>query len=178
MKGQGDHPEIRESVRKLCAEFPGEYWRTLDRTMTYPTQFVDTLAAAGFLAALIPEEHGGAGLPLSAAAAMLEEIQRAGCNGGACHAQRYVMGTVLRHGSAEQKAAYLPRIAAGELRLQAFGVTEPGSGTDTGSIKTFARRDGDPVFHRDADDALFICHDDPCGLFDRAARWNAPAIAR
>ena len=138
-----DYPEIRDAVRRLCADFPGEYWRALDRTMSYPTAFVTALAESGFLAALIPEEYGGSGQTLSAAAAILEEIQRAGCNGGACHAQMYIMGTLLRHGNAAQKAAYLPGIASGELRLQAFGVTEPTSGTDTTSIKTFARRDGD-----------------------------------
>ncbi|HEX2552191.1 MAG TPA: acyl-CoA dehydrogenase family protein [Microvirga sp.] len=137
------HAEIRDAVARLCADFPGEYWRRLDRAMEYPAEFVDALTRSGFLAALIPEEYGGAGLPLSAAAAILEEIQRAGCNGGACHAQMYVMGTLLRHGSDEQKARYLPPIASGELRLQAFGVTEPTSGTDTTSLKTFARRDGD-----------------------------------
>ncbi len=138
-----EHSEIRESVRKLCAQFPGEYWRKLDRAMAYPAEFVTALTKSGFLAALIPEQYGGAGLKLSAAAAILEEIQRAGCNGAACHAQMYIMGTLLRHGSAAQKAKYLPPIAAGELRLQAFGVTEPTSGTDTSSITTFARRDGD-----------------------------------
>ena len=138
-----DHREIRESVRKLCEGFPLEYWRKLDREMAYPSEFVAALGRAGFLAALIPEEHGGAGLTLSAAAAILEEIQHSGGNGAACHAQMYIMGTLLRHGSKAQKRAYLPRIASGELRLQAFGVTEPTSGTDTGSLKTFARRDGD-----------------------------------
>ena len=138
-----DHQEIREAVRKLCEGFPPEYWRKLDREMAYPSEFVAALGEAGFLAALIPEDHGGAGLPLSAAAAILEEIQHSGGNGGACHAQMYIMGTMLRHGSEAQKRAYLPRIASGELRLQAFGVTEPTSGTDTGSIKTFARREGD-----------------------------------
>ncbi|MBV8768139.1 MAG: acyl-CoA/acyl-ACP dehydrogenase [Hyphomicrobiales bacterium] len=138
-----DHREIRESVRKLCEGFPLEYWRKLDREMAYPSEFVAALGRAGFLAALIPEEHGGAGLTLSAAAAILEEIQHSGGNGAACHAQMYIMGTLLRHGSEAQKRAYLPRIASGELRLQAFGVTEPTSGTDTGSLKTFARRDGD-----------------------------------
>jgi acyl-CoA dehydrogenase len=137
------HAEIREAVRKLCEGFPGEYWRRLDREMAYPAAFVEALTRSGFLAALIPEEYGGAGLPLSAAAAILEEIQRAGCNGAACHAQMYIMGTLLRHGSEEQKQRYLPRIASGELRLQAFGVTEPTSGTDTTSLKTFARREGD-----------------------------------
>jgi acyl-CoA dehydrogenase len=140
---QEDYPEIRAEVAKLCAAFPGEYWRRLDRENAYPSAFVQALTEAGYLAALIPEEYGGSGLPLSAAAAILEEIQRAGCNGAACHAQIYVMGAVLRHGSEAQKRAYLPQIAAGELRLQAFGVTEPTSGTDTGSIKTFARREGD-----------------------------------
>ena len=138
-----DHQDIREAVHKLCEGFPAEYWRKLDREMTYPSEFVAALGRAGFLAALIPEEHGGAGLPLSAAAAILEEIQHSGGNGAACHAQMYIMGTLLRHGSETQKRAYLPRIASGELRLQAFGVTEPTSGTDTGSIKTNARREGD-----------------------------------
>ncbi|MBV9114290.1 MAG: acyl-CoA/acyl-ACP dehydrogenase [Hyphomicrobiales bacterium] len=138
-----DHQEIREAIRKLCEGFPLEYWRKLDREMAYPSEFVEALGRAGFLAALIPEEHGGAGLPLSAAAAILEEIQHSGGNGAACHAQMYIMGTLLRHGNEAQKRAYLPRIASGELRLQAFGVTEPTSGTDTGSLKTFARRDGD-----------------------------------
>jgi acyl-CoA dehydrogenase len=135
--------EIRVAVAKLCSAFPGEYWRKLDREMSYPAEFVRALTDAGYLSVLIPEEYGGAGLPLSAAAAVLEEIQRAGCNGSACHAQVYTMGTVLRHGTREQKAKWLPKIASGELRLQAFGVTEPTSGTDTSSIKTFARRDGD-----------------------------------
>src|SRR5204863_9090285 len=123
-------------------QFPGEYWRKLDREMVYPKAFVDALTEAGYLSVLIPEEYGGAGLKLSAAAAILEEIQRAGCNGGGCHAQMYTMGTLLRHGSDEQKAKWLPKIASGELRLQAFGVTEPTSGTDTTSLKTFAKRDG------------------------------------
>ena len=140
---QESHPEIREAVQKLCAKFPGEYWRKLDRDMAYPKAFVDALTEAGWLSALIPEEHGGAGLPLSAAAAVLEEVQRAGCNGGACHAQMYTMGTLLRHGSEAQKARYLPEIASGTLRLQAFGVTEPASGSDTGALKTTARLDGD-----------------------------------
>jgi len=135
--------EIRSSVAKLCEAFPGDYWRKLDREMAYPAAFVKALTEAGFLSVLIPEEYGGAGLPLSAAAAILEEVQRAGCNGSACHAQMYTMGTLLRHGSPEQKQTWLPKIAAGELRLQAFGVTEPTSGTDTSSIKTTARRDGD-----------------------------------
>ena len=138
-----DHSEIREAVTKLCAQFPGEYWRKLDREMAYPSAFVDALTTAGYLSVLIPEEYGGAGLKLSAAAAILEEIQRAGCNGGGCHAQMYTMGTLLRHGSDAQKSKWLPKIASGELRLQAFGVTEPTSGTDTSSLKTFAKRDGD-----------------------------------
>ncbi|HTJ65879.1 MAG TPA: acyl-CoA dehydrogenase family protein [Alphaproteobacteria bacterium] len=137
------HGDIRDSVRKLCLEFPGEYWRKADRENAYPTEFVQALTEAGYLAALIPEEYGGSGLPLAAAAAILEEIQRAGCNGAACHAQMYIMGALLRHGSDAQKAKYLPSIASGELRLQAFGVTEPTSGSDTGSLKTFAVRDGD-----------------------------------
>ena len=135
--------DIRDAVAKLCAQFPGEYWRKLDREMAYPKAFVDALTEAGYLSVLIPEEYGGSGLKLSAAMAILEEIQRAGCNGGGCHAQMYTMGTVLRHGSDEQKAKWLPKIASGELRLQAFGVTEPTSGTDTTSLKTTARRDGD-----------------------------------
>ncbi len=138
-----DHAEIRQSVRRLCESFPGEYWRALDRDGTYPLDFVRALTEAGFLAALIPEAYGGAGLRLSAAAAILEEVQRAGCNGAACHAQMYIMGALLRHGSEDQKRQWLPEIAAGRLRLQAFGVTEPTSGTDTTSIKTFARKDGD-----------------------------------
>jgi acyl-CoA dehydrogenase len=135
--------EIRIAVAKLCEAFPGEYWRKLDREMAYPADFVNALTEAGFLSVLIPEDYGGAGLPISAAAAILEEVQRAGCNGSACHAQMYTMGTVLRHGSPEQKAKWLPKIASGDLRMQAFGVTEPSSGTDTSSIKTFAKRDGD-----------------------------------
>src|SRR5437868_14104300 len=138
-----DYSDIRDAVGKLCAQFPGEYWRKLDREMAYPTAFVNALTEAGYLSVLIPEEYGGAGLKLSAATAILEEIHRAGCNAGACHAQMYTMGTLLRHGSEEQKAKWLPKIASGELRLQAFGVTEPTSGTDTSSLKTFARRDGD-----------------------------------
>ena len=141
--GEQDHAEIRAAVRKLCAGFPGEYWRKLDRERAYPAEFVAALTDSGFLAALIPEEYGGAGLPLSAAVAILEEIHHAGCSGAACHAQMYIMGTLLRHGGEEQKRRYLPAIASGALRLQAFGVTEPGSGTDTSSIRTFARREGD-----------------------------------
>jgi acyl-CoA dehydrogenase len=136
-------PEIREAVRRLCANFPGEYWQKLDRERAYPTEFVTALTEAGFLSVLIPEEFGGSGLGLSAATAVLEEIHRSGCNGGACHAQMYTMGTILKHGSEAQKQAYLPKVASGELRLQAFGVTEPTAGTDTTRIRTFARRDGD-----------------------------------
>ena len=138
-----DHPEIREEVSKLCARFPGEYWRKLDAERAYPTEFVQALTEAGYLGALIPEEYGGAGLPLSAAGAILEEIHRAGCNAAACHAQMYIMGTILRHGSQDQKKRYLPKIATGELRLQAFGVTEPTSGSDTTMLRTFAKREGD-----------------------------------
>jgi alkylation response protein AidB-like acyl-CoA dehydrogenase len=138
-----DHPEIRQAVSQLCARFPGEYWRGLDRDRTYPSAFVKALTEAGFLSVLIPEAYGGAGLGLDAAAAVLEEIHRSGGNGGACHAQIYTMGVVLRHGSPLQKARYLPGVASGEVRLQAFGVTEPGAGTDTTRIQTFARREGD-----------------------------------
>ncbi|MEM9199367.1 MAG: acyl-CoA dehydrogenase family protein [Pseudomonadota bacterium] len=134
---------IRDGVARLCAGFPGEYWRKLDRAQAYPTEFVQALTEAGYLGALIPEAYGGSGLPLRAAATILEEIHAQGGNAAACHAQMYTMGTVLRHGSEAQKAAYLPEIAAGSLRLQAFGVTEPGSGTDTLSLKTTARREGD-----------------------------------
>ncbi|MBS0223983.1 MAG: acyl-CoA/acyl-ACP dehydrogenase [Proteobacteria bacterium] len=132
------HPEIRDAVRALCLKFDGAYWRKLDRERGYPTEFVKALTEAGWLATLIPEEYGGAGLGISAAAAVLEEVQRAGCNGAACHAQMYTMGTVLRHGNAEQKQRYLPAIASGDLRLQAFGVTEPTSGTDTLALRTTA----------------------------------------
>jgi acyl-CoA dehydrogenase len=138
-----DYPEIRESVRRICADFPGSYWRELDEKEAYPSDFVQAMTAAGYLAALIPEAYGGAGLPLRAAGVVLEEIHACGGNAGATHAQMYTMGTVLRHGSAEQKAHYLPRIASGELRLQAFGVTEPTSGTDTTKLKTRAVREGD-----------------------------------
>jgi alkylation response protein AidB-like acyl-CoA dehydrogenase len=137
------HPEIREAVARLCAGFDGGYWRDLDARTAYPTEFVAALTEAGFLGAMIPQGHGGSGLPLSAAVAILEEIHRAGCNAAAAHAQMYTMGTLLRHGSEAQKAKWLPDIAAGRLRLQAFGVTEPGSGTDTLSLATTARRDGD-----------------------------------
>src|SRR6202000_2749942 len=142
MTGDESFPDIRASVRKLCAGFAGEYWRRLDRAREYPTEFVSALTKAGFLSVLIPEEFGGSGLGLGAACGGVEEIPRSGANGGACHAQMYTMGTILRHGSAEQKQKYLPKIASGELRLQAFGVTEPTSGTDTTRIRTFAKRDG------------------------------------
>jgi acyl-CoA dehydrogenase len=137
---------IRAAVRALCAGFPGEYWRKLERERAYPTEFVEALTQAGFLAALIPEEYGGSGLTMSSAIAIMEEIQAAGCNGAACHAQMYTMGTVLRHGNADQKSRYLPKIASGELRLQAFGVTEPTSGTDTLALRTTAVRDGDDCY--------------------------------
>ncbi|MGB3378064.1 MAG: acyl-CoA dehydrogenase family protein, partial [Allopontixanthobacter sediminis] len=131
-----DVTEIRRAVRALCEEFPGEYWRAKDRARDYPAEFVDALTRAGFLAALIPEEFGGSGLKLDAAAVIMEEIQASGCNGGAAHAQMYIMNTLLRYGSDAQKAEYLSRIASGELRLQAFGVSEPASGTDTLSLRT------------------------------------------
>lgn len=143
MQEREDLAEIRRAVRALCEEFPGEYWREKDRHRAYPGEFVDALTRAGFLAALIPEEYGGSGLKLDSAAVIMEEIQAAGCNGAAAHAQMYVMNTLLRYGSEEQKRTYLPGIAAGELRLQAFGVSEPTSGTDTLSLKTRAVRDGD-----------------------------------
>ncbi len=169
-----NHQDIRDAVAKLCEGFPGEYWRKLDREMAYPTEFVQALTEAGYLGALIPEEYGGAGLPLSAAAAILEEIQRAGCNAGACHAQMYIMGTLLRHGSDAQKQHYLPQIATGELRLQAFGVTEPTSGTDTTSLKTTARARGRPLRRQRPEDL-----DQPRRAFrpDAAARPHHAARA-
>jgi hypothetical protein len=135
--------DIRDGVRALCARFPGEYWRQKDRERAYPGEFVAALTEAGYLGCLIPEQYGGSGLGISAAAAILEEIHKSGCNGAACHAQMYTMGTVLRHGSSAQKERYLPKIASGELRLQAFGVTEPSAGTDTTAIRTTATREGD-----------------------------------
>ena len=138
--------EIRRSVAALCENYPGEYWREKDRDRAYPTEFVQALTDAGFLAVLVPEEYGGSGLPISAAAAVLEEIHKSGCNGGACHAQMYIMGTVLRHGSEEQKKKFLPKIASGELRLQAFGVSEPSSGTDTLSLRTTAVKKGNDKY--------------------------------
>ncbi len=137
-----DYPEIRESVKRICADFPGAYWRKLDEEEAYPSDFVKAMTQAGYLSALIPEEYGGAGLPLRAAGVVLEEIHASGGNAGATHAQMYTMGTVLRHGSSEQKQRYLPKIASGELRLQAFAVTEPTTGTDTTKLKTRAVRDG------------------------------------
>lgn len=134
---------IRDSVRSLCADFPNEYWRELDEKREYPTAFVTAMTEAGFLAALIPEEYGGSGLGLKAACAILEEIHKSGSNAGACHAQMYTMGTILKHGSPAQKADWLPKVASGEIRLQAFGVTEPTSGTDTLNLQTTAVREGD-----------------------------------
>jgi acyl-CoA dehydrogenase len=137
-----DYPELRDSVRRVCAKFPVEYWRKLDEARGYPTEFVKALTEAGFLGALIPEEYGGSGLPLRAAAVILEEINASGCVASPAHAQMYIMGTLLRHGSAEQKQRYLPKIASGELRLQAFGVTEPTTGSDTTQLKTRADKKG------------------------------------
>jgi alkylation response protein AidB-like acyl-CoA dehydrogenase len=138
-----DFAEIRDAVARLCADFPGPYWRERDRARGYPKEFVDALSAAGYLAVLVPEQYGGSGLGIGAASVVLEEIHKSGCNGAACHAQMYTMGTLLKHGSEAQKRKYLPQIAAGALRLQAFGVTEPTSGTDTTRIRTTAVRDGD-----------------------------------
>jgi acyl-CoA dehydrogenase len=140
-----DYPDIRDAVRKMCADFPGSYWRNLEDQAvegSYPTEFVKALTASGFLACLIPEEYGGAGLPIRAGAVILETVHETGCSAGAVHAQMYTMGTVLRHGTKEQKETYLPKIASGELRLQAFGVTEPTTGSDTTQLKTRAERDG------------------------------------
>ncbi len=138
-----NHADVRDAVVRLCSDFPGEYWRDGDRDKEYPTEFVEALTEGGYLSVLIPEEYGGAGMDMGAACAVLEEIQHSGGNGGACHAQMYTMGTLLRHGSDAQKQRYLPDIASGKLRLQAFGVTEPASGTDTTRIRTKAVRDGD-----------------------------------
>src|SRR5262252_9066706 len=134
--------DIREGVRRICEQYPNSYWVALDHQSAYPREFVNALTEAGYLAALIPEEYGGAGLPLSGACAILETIHESGCNAAACHAQMYTMGTVLRHGSHEQKRKYLPGIAAGSLRLQAFGVTEPTTGSDTTQLKTRAEKKG------------------------------------
>ena len=138
-----DYPDLRSSVRRICAGYPGSYWQALEDRLAYPTEFVEELTRAGFLASLIPEEYGGSGLPLRAAAVILEEINASGCNASQGHAQMYIMGTLLRHGSAAQKRKYLPEIASGRLRLQAFGVTEPTTGSDTTQLKTRAARDGD-----------------------------------
>ena len=137
-----DYPELRDAVRRICSDFPVEYWRKLDEERGYPTEFVQAMTAAGFLGALIPEEYGGSGLPLRAAAVVLEEVNASGCTASPAHAQMYIMGTLLRHGSEEQKRRYLPKIASGELRLQAFGVTEPTTGSDTTQLKTRAERRG------------------------------------
>jgi acyl-CoA dehydrogenase len=137
-----DYPELRDAVRRICSDFPPEYWRKLDEERGYPTEFVQAMTAAGFLGALIPEEYGGSGLPLRAAAVILEEVNASGCTASPAHAQMYIMGTLLRHGSEEQKRRYLPKIASGELRLQAFGVTEPTTGSDTTQLKTRAERRG------------------------------------
>ncbi len=138
-----DYADIRDSVRRICEDFPGEYWREKDEKSEYPEEFVQALTRSGYLGALIPEEFGGSGLPIRAGSVILEEIHANGCNAGACHAQMYIMGTLLRHGSDEQKRKYLPGIASGEIRLQAFGVSEPTTGTDTTQLKTRAVRDGD-----------------------------------
>lgn len=141
-----NYEDLRQPVRALCEKFPGEYWRAKDREREYPGEFVQALTDAGFLAALIPEEYGGSGLGIGAATAILEEIHATGCNGGACHAQMYTMGTVLRHGSTEQKQKYLPAIASGALRLQAFGVTEPTTGSDTTQLRTTAEKKGNDAY--------------------------------
>ena len=143
MTSEEELTAIRASVAALCAGFPGEYWRELDRERAYPTAFVEAMTREGFLGALIPEAFGGSGLGLVAAAAILEEVHKNGCNAGACHAQMYTMGTILKHGTEDQKARWLPKIASGEIRLQAFGVTEPTSGSETLALSTTAARDGD-----------------------------------
>ena len=140
------YEDIRDAVAKLCDDFPGEYWQETDRERAYPTEFVKALTDNGYLSVLIPEEFGGSGLGITAAAAIMEEIHKSGCNGAACHAQMYTMGSVLRHGSDSQKQEYLPKIATGELRLQAFGVTEPTSGTDTLSLRTTAVKEGNDSY--------------------------------
>lgn len=142
MENKALHEELRHSVRKICNRFPDSYWRELDAKRAYPKEFIDALTKGGYLAALIPEEYGGAGLGIAEASVILEEVNRSGANAGACHAQMYTMGTLLHHGSAEQKQKYLPPIADGSLRLQAFGVTEPTTGTDTTQLKTTASRKG------------------------------------
>lgn len=138
-----DIAAIRAAVAALCADFPGDYWRALDRDRAYPTAFVDAMTRSGFLGALIPEEYGGSGLSLLAACAILEEVHKSGCNAAACHAQMYTMGTILKHGSPAQKSRWLPDIASGAIRLQAFGVTEPTSGSQTLALRTTAERRGD-----------------------------------
>src|SRR5579884_3293236 len=138
-----DIEQLRSAVRELCSQFPDEYWREVDQRRDYPQAFVNALTEAGYLAALIPEEYGGSGMGVTEASVILEEINRSGGHSGACHAQMYTMGTVLRHGSDEQKRRYLPKIANGELRLQSFAVTEPTTGTDTTKIKTYAEKQGD-----------------------------------
>ncbi len=140
------HPDIREGIKKLCDKFDGDYWQKCDRENSYPLKFVNELSDAGYLSALIPEKFGGLGLPISAGSAILEEIHRSGGNAAACHAQMYTMGTLLRHGSEAQKNKYLPDIASGNKRLQAFGVTEPNSGTDTTSLQTTARLEGNTYY--------------------------------
>lgn len=142
MSQPADHQDIRDAVAKLCSQYPGEYWRKLDRQRAYPSEFVKALTESGFLSILIPEQYGGSGLGITAAAAVMEQIHQSGCNGAACHAQMYTMGTLLRHGSEAQKSRYLPKIASGELRLQAFGVTEPSSGTNTLGLRTAAVKQG------------------------------------
>lgn len=137
------YTELRQSVRELCGQFKSDYWQKMEESSAYPEEFVKELTTAGWLSALIPEEYGGAGLGVTEASVILEEVNRSGANSGACHAQMYIMGTLLRHGSAEQKKNYLPKIASGELRLQSFAVTEPTTGTDTTNTKTFAARKGD-----------------------------------
>ncbi|MEH7012016.1 acyl-CoA dehydrogenase family protein [Neobacillus niacini] len=143
LEKQTFHDELRSSVRAICKNYPDEYWRNLDKQEAYPEDFVNALTQSGFLAALIPEEYGGSGLSLTEASIIMEEINLSGANAGACHAQMYTMGTLLRHGSDEQKKKYLPKIAEGKLRLQAFGVTEPNTGSDTTQLKTTAVREGD-----------------------------------
>ena len=138
-----DHQDIRDGIARLCQDFAGDYWQACDKDYAYPSAFVKRLTEDGYLSALIPEAYGGLGLSLSAGGAILEEIHRSGGNAAACHAQMYTMGTVLRHGSEAQKQSFLPGIASGDIRQQAFGVTEPGSGTDTSALKTTARKQGD-----------------------------------
>jgi acyl-CoA dehydrogenase len=141
--GRDNYPELRDAVRELCGQFDSAYWQAIDEKRAYPEAFVDALTKAGWMSALIPEEYGGSGLSLTEATVIMEEITRSGGNAGCCHGQMYNMNTLLRHGSSQQKKQYLPRIASGELRLQAMGVTEPGAGTDTTKITTFAVKKGD-----------------------------------